>query len=284
MTWPKQGTWGSGHAYERRTLGLPTDASECLLLPTPSAQESTPTEDYLAECREAGIAPDERLYLPGRKWFAQRTLSRVVPTLLPTPQAADGDGGKQHRIGSITRTGYKEDGKQVHVSLRDAINLLPTPAARDHKGGISPESEDQLTRARGDGGRSDLPSAAMWVGRDQDPALLPTPTVADAVRGPDYARMDRDDAGGDDLVTATARLTKGRLRSEDRLLPTPTAMDKLGSRNSTAERRSDSTGHPGDTLTDAVTIIGGVRTRQRSSGGSGSPENEHPTLWTTEDD
>ncbi len=36
------------------------------------------------------------------------------------------------------------------------------------------------------------------------------------------------------------------------MLPTPTAGDSVGSRNSTARRRPDSTGNIGDTLTDAV--------------------------------
>jgi hypothetical protein len=34
------------------------------------------------------------------------------------------------------------------------------------------------------------------------------------------------------------------------LLPTPTAMDSRGSRNATANRRADSTGRPGTTLSD----------------------------------
>ena len=46
---------------------------------------------------------------------------------------------------------------------------------------------------------------------------LPTPTTADAVRGPDYARAGRDGSGGDDLVTAVAKL-----------LPTPAARDVKG--------------------------------------------------------
>lgn len=36
--------------------------------------------------------------------------------------------------------------------------------------------------------------------------LLPTPTAADNIRGPDYARASRPDSGGDDLVTTLARL------------------------------------------------------------------------------
>lgn len=38
--------------------------------------------------------------------------------------------------------------------------------------------------------------------------LLPTPTAADADRGPDYARTDRDGSGGDDLLTVILKLQK----------------------------------------------------------------------------
>ena len=43
------------------------------------------------------------------------------------------------------------------------MRLLPTPLARDIKGGVSVQSENQLTASRGEGGASDLPSATGWV-------------------------------------------------------------------------------------------------------------------------
>lgn len=59
------------------------------LLPTPMAYESTPTEEFVEEIREHldPDDPDHRLWLPGRRWMTQRTLSRVAPALLPTPDA-----------------------------------------------------------------------------------------------------------------------------------------------------------------------------------------------------
>ena len=71
----------------------------------------------------------------------------------------------------------------------------------------------------------------------------PTPTRADGLRGPDYAKLNREGSGGDDLVTAANRETFPTPRSEDsecagahrgvpdtltshaRLYPTPSVQD-----------------------------------------------------------
>lgn len=90
LTWPKRATTVHGAAFEPPTSVPRTAASESTsLLPTPAAYESTPTDTYIAETRENLDDPHKRLYLPGRKWHAQRTLSRIAP-LLPTPTANDG--------------------------------------------------------------------------------------------------------------------------------------------------------------------------------------------------
>lgn len=179
--------------------------------------------------------------------------------LLPTPAAADGSGGKQHRIGSISPTGMKEDGTKVQVSLRDALNMLPTPRAADPAGSLPQGTQESLrsiarrvmlpTPAARDGKGPDLPSrqggASLPTVVDQmlptpratrggsgtetmyalggersdedrpqgEVKLLPTPNAADSVRGPDYARMEREGSGGDDLVTSVTRTTTGRLRT-----------------------------------------------------------------------
>ena len=69
--------------------------TEPRLLPTPSAQESQPTDGYVTEMRAAGVDPDHRLYLPGREWHSQRTLSRVVAALLPTPVVSDAEQSRR---------------------------------------------------------------------------------------------------------------------------------------------------------------------------------------------
>lgn len=63
------------------------------LLPTPIAQESQPTEEYLEEIR-ASVDLGHRLYLPGRKGHTQQTLSRIAMALLPTPTAGDAKGSR----------------------------------------------------------------------------------------------------------------------------------------------------------------------------------------------
>jgi hypothetical protein len=122
-TWPASGSLRAGAVYEHPTSAPATNAPDCsslptptardwkgrnqrddetclpgaiAYLPTPSAQESTPTPEYVAEMQLAGIQPDARLYLPGRKWHSQRTLSRIAPSLLPTPNAWDGNRGPDY--------------------------------------------------------------------------------------------------------------------------------------------------------------------------------------------
>ncbi len=132
-TWPKRGTTHRGRAFELPTSARLTAASaSSSLLPTPSAYESTPTDDYVEEVQEHLTDPHSRLYLPGRKWHAQRTLSRIAPALLPTPTAGDGKAaGSRNLPGSNAHAG---------VSLTDVVQtgnsttprrLLPTPGARD---------------------------------------------------------------------------------------------------------------------------------------------------------
>lgn len=81
--------------------------------------------------------------------------------------------------------------------------------------------------------------------------LLPTPTVADANRGPDFAKRDRPGAGGDDLVTTVARLFP-RDRA-DVLFKTPTA--NLGRNGSAQHPEKRKAGGHGPTLEDEVVFL-----------------------------
>ena len=81
--------------------------------------------------------------------------------------------------------------------------------------------------------------------------LLPTPTAADGRRGPDYAKAARPGAGGDDLVTAMARLWP-RDKTE-KLLKTPTAnLSRNGAPQHPTKRKEG--GH-GPTLEDEVCFL-----------------------------
>lgn len=254
-TWPKQGTWDAGFAYELPTSGLPIFASgyssllptpqaadgtggrversaaangwrrpsgskaskplgtAVALLPTPQSSESTPTDEFLEEVEQHLGDPHTRLYLPGRKWHVQRTLSRIAPALLPTPGANDHTGPEGE-----TRRARQEEGSTGGPSLRDLPKMLPTPMGNDWKGGMS--------------GQFQLSDAAR---------LLPTPV----------ANPDNPGAGGE----LRAALTHGPERRNEtgidtmgrpntgrpsRLLPTPTAEDGERGQNADAARKGPS--------------------------------------------
>lgn len=180
VTLPKRGSMRNGWLYEHPTWAPRTDGSGSSsllptpnasdgpnggpnrrdgkgapylsgighLLPTPNGYESTPTPEYVEEMREAGIQPDERLYLPGRKWHAQRTLSRIAPALLPTPVVTDSFGSRR----ATART--EEWESNPGTTLTDAIwlaqgrttdttgKLLPTPEQALSGAATSPPSAD----------------------------------------------------------------------------------------------------------------------------------------------
>lgn len=102
----------------------PNLAEQVKLLPSPQSSESTPTDEFIDEMIASGIQPDERLYMPGRKWHTQRTLSRIAPTVLPTPTGDDAN--------NVTR----ESGE--YQSLTRTVHLLPTPTREADSGGYNP--------------------------------------------------------------------------------------------------------------------------------------------------
>jgi len=165
-----------------------TDLRAAVLLPTPQASDAEGTRYEKSAAENGWKRPS------GAK--AAKPLSTMV-RLLPTPAAADGERGPDYaatRVGtggdSLTTTVAKLlptptagdgkaagsrnlEGSKAHagVSLTDAVRfgnsetprLIPTPAARDAKGGNGPNYQR-------DGGDS-LPDAMR---------LLPTPRVAAA--------------------------------------------------------------------------------------------------------
>lgn len=178
-------------------------ADDSKLLPTPSAYESDPTEEYVEEVRANLDDPHSRLYLPGRKWHAQRTLSRMASTLLPTlptPAATDGKGKDQPN---------REGG----TSLRELNQLLPTPQKSDGERGPDFARQRERAETHGSGG-DDLLTTVTKIARGSEP-MLPTPRRSDA-KGPDKARPENRTGkrhAGDDLGAAM------------RMLPTPQARD-----------------------------------------------------------
>lgn len=62
--------------------------------------------------------------------------------LWPTPSASDGVGSRTLPPGT-SATGVTPDGKKKHVGIQNAAMQWPTPAASDHKRGISPDERDR---------------------------------------------------------------------------------------------------------------------------------------------
>lgn len=148
--------------------------------------------------------------------MAQRTLSRTIPALLPTPQASDGDRGPDYarqRERTETHGSGGDDLTTTVAKIEGGGKLLPTPTAGDAKASGSRNLE----------GSSAHPGVsltdAVRTGDSTTPRRLPTPTAEDGERG-------RNGSGSDRLGAAT-------FDDPVRLLPTPQAADGDGGRQET---------------------------------------------------
>ncbi len=115
--------------------------------------------------------------------------------LLPTPSACNANDGEGPETWLARREVVKarvKNGNGMGMPLAIAVQLLPTPAARDFKG----------SDTAGDHNRH---SPGMDAVTYHFPDLLPTPAAADGQRGQDFARANRDGSGGDDLVTIAVK-------------------------------------------------------------------------------
>lgn len=180
QTLPRSGMTRDGRLYALQMSALPTvesDGSASLNVPTPTASDAIWGDK---DHSRRGIVGNHNLGLTD--WVK----------ILPTPTAGD-SRASGHR--QETRTEASHDG----TTLSDWASMLPTPTVRDHKG---PGTGDYLP---GDM----LPEAVE--------KLLPTPDSGDAVQGPDFARANRPNSGGDDLTTKIARSRGDRTqpRSDD---------------------------------------------------------------------
>jgi hypothetical protein len=86
-----------------------------------------------------------------------------------------------------------------------ASGLLPTPVAHDD--GKTPEAHMAMKRRMPGGERKTITSLAVLARNDftQPDGQRIWPTPKSSPSGPDYARMNRESSGGDDLATAVAR-------------------------------------------------------------------------------
>ncbi|MEU9805467.1 DNA cytosine methyltransferase [Mycobacterium sp. NPDC050853] len=143
----------------------------------------------------------------------QSTLPGTVRELLPTPGASDGSGGRSANVTG----GVRSSGAKRSVPLTDLPLLLPTPLAQ--QSGNTPAEH-----LRKKPGRKKVTDLAILVEHGlmaTGGELLPTPAARD------YKGSNPNRAGGDDLPTA--------------LLPTPRRSDGDGGPNplTRAERMDD---------------------------------------------
>jgi hypothetical protein len=144
--------------------------------------------------------------------------------------------------------------------------MLPTPDASVFNDGQTVEAwQERKARelAKGYNGNGGGTPLAMAV------RLLPTPEAKLEHSGPDYARMGREDSGGDDLTTALWRL-----------LPTPQSADAArGVEDPNRQDRADRQGRAkptGANLGPALLPLIPTPTARDWKAGSGVPERDRP--------
>ena len=161
---------------------------------------------------------------------------------VPGLRTASGGHAMAHVVSGLAEIGF--DAEWLHLRASDigachirerwfclawSPDASMRPRLGDHKRGTPSPA---LAQARWDDGRRNLDDAVV---------TLPTPNAWDGARGPDTARADRPDSGGNDLVTVATKL-----------LPTPTSSDAKGS------QRVDNwpSSSDGVSVTDAVVRFG----------------------------
>lgn len=236
-TWPASGMTRGGSLYPLPTSEPPTGARGSS---SPPSLLPTPTAHDDGKSPEAHLAMKARL--PGGPRSSITSLSVLArnamrPVLLKTPTAQLAvNGGSQHPD--------KRRAGGHGPTLADQVeHLLPTPAARDWKSGQS-NIMDRNARPL----------------NEVVEMLLPTPRATDGTKG---GPNQRGSSG--DLMLPSAVM---------QLLPTPTAADSRNSRNATAGRSPESSGHPRKTLCDVFWT--GESTNSPSAAGNASSAGRPP--------
>lgn len=132
--WPKTGSLRSGHVYERPTSAPPTDGFAGSALATPTA--------WLGRRPSQSIGDPDRWENKARSRELSDQMAHLVERLLPTPGAqepgyigplVDKTGNPVEHVAQ--RCYDPKTGRLVQTGLTQAVRLLPTPTARDHKDG-----------------------------------------------------------------------------------------------------------------------------------------------------
>ena len=151
-----------------------TDGTEFGLWHTPKTSDAYNRQMYRNPRVEPQLSGQAILYQQGGLPPTNVQKEDVINFLFPTPDT------------NCHKSGPRGNGTGGGEMLSNTVALLPTPTATlaTHGG---PNQRDSS-------GRPGLQMAAM---------MWPTPKGSPS--GPDFARMNRDRSGGDDLATAVAR-------------------------------------------------------------------------------
>ena len=246
-TWPKSGMTVNGTAYRLETLmdcqpAHHTEGRESGLWRTPAAQSPGVSVEKLVNKDGTPWTPGQRAYDKDTGRYAQVGLIQQIQQHWPTPRAGKTTSEEEE----VWQT-RKDAGKVSTPPLGLAVKMFPTPTAQDNiqvrqpgdsgkrgttLGGAArmwatPNSMDHLPQRSPEGveklaqghrkGRT-APSNLREQVDETTMKLWPTPKGSPS--GPDYARVGRQGSGGDDLVTAVAKM-----------LPTPSANEDAATLN-----------------------------------------------------
>lgn len=232
VTWPRSGTWDLGAAYALPTSALPTGVrGPSSLLPTPNAADGMGGSGNSGRAGGLNLRTAASL-LPtpnASDWKGpNRSGSDAQSALLPTPSASNPQDGEAFATWEARRkiaAKKHNNGNGIGMPLTIAVQLLPTPTSRDHKG---PNQRNDQTCLTG--------------------ALLPTPRATDGTKGGPSQRGSSGDLMLPSVVQLlpTPRATRGGSATETvYLLPTPSVADATGGHRSRSGDRSSELLLPG---------------------------------------
>ena len=136
-SFPKQGTMQNGQLFLRVHWEPVIKEADGGSLPTPTTMDHLPQRSPKALKRQMEGPRKGRTKLANLREAVNPETQKLFNSILPTPTASDAEGGiakdTQYKNGSFYRENKK--GERHGVKLKDAISILPTPRARDWKGG-----------------------------------------------------------------------------------------------------------------------------------------------------
>lgn len=144
LTWKLRATKRSRFYCQLQASARHTKGTGCSLLLTPATtMRVEPPESMRARAERKG-------YKNGTKYNSLASQVLYGTGFLPTPQAGDEKGHNTNILASVDRHKTSK-GQNKQIQLRDLapLGMLPTPTARDFKGGRSTEQIEANGRTEG---------------------------------------------------------------------------------------------------------------------------------------